>query len=152
MISPGSDLRATHCTRRVRRPLGAPSRAPTPCRRHFEMPAFWDSNSNFRKVKNKLFLSLLSIQPARATQSIMYVPVRVNGSYYYFTYRSVQIFKILFQVFYSQNLILHTRLCGNGFITQPSLLSDLIVTNMLINKRFVLAVYQYQHAFRRGRP
>jgi len=42
----------------------------------------------------------------------------------YFTYPSVQIFKILFRGFYSQksnkNLILRTRPCGTAFITQHS--------------------------------
>ena len=48
MISPGSaPARNTLSSPRTtpRRPPGAPSRAPTPRRRHFEMPACWDSNS-----------------------------------------------------------------------------------------------------------
>jgi len=36
-----------------------------------------------------------------------------------FTYRSIQIFKILFQGFILQNLILRKRLRGTGFITPP---------------------------------
>ena len=79
MISPGSaPARNTLSSPRTtpRRPPGAPSRAPTPRRRQFEMPSFWDSNSNLKKEKKELFFS--SIQPARATQSMMYVPLQVN--------------------------------------------------------------------------
>ena len=48
----------------------------------------------------------------------------------HFTYRSVQIFKILFQGFILQNLILRTRLCGTGFITQPSCVFDFRFTEI----------------------
>jgi hypothetical protein len=54
--------------------------------------------------------------------------------------------------FIVKNLILHTRLWGTNFITQPSWQSDFSVTNIVRIKRFVLAVYQYQKASQRGRP
>jgi len=54
--------------------------------------------------------------------------------------------------FILQNLILHTRLCCTGFITQFSWLSDFLVTNMDSRKTFVLTVYQLQKASRLGRP
>jgi len=144
MISPGSaPARNTLSSPRTmpRRPPGAPSRAPTPRRRHFEIPAFWDSN--FKKQKKELFFQLLSIQPARATQSMIYVPLQVN--------RFQKIILLVVQYrhlkscskdFILQNLMLHTRLCRTGFITQPSWVSDSRVTNMVSRKRFVLAVYQ----------
>jgi len=115
------------------------------------MSSFWDSN--FQKEKKHLFFQLLSIQPARATQSMMYVSLQVN--------RFQKIILLIIQYkhlkscskdFIFHNLILHTRLCRTGFITQPSWLSDFRVTNMVSRKRFVLAVYQYQKASRRDRP
>ena len=156
MISPGSaPARNTLSSPRTtpRRPPGAPSRAPTPRRRHFEMPAFWDSNSNFKKQKKKLFFQLLSIQPARATQSMMYLPLRVNRfEIIILLIVKYKYLKSCSKHFILQNLILDARLCSTGFITQPSWLSDFPVTNMVRRKRFVLAVYQYQKASRGGRP
>jgi len=132
-------LRATHCTRRVRRLEDQP-RAPTPRRRHFEIPAFWDSNS---KKEKKFFFQLLSIQPTRATQSMMYLPLRVNR------FQIIILLTIKYKYskscskhFILQNLILDKRLCSTEFITQPSWLSDFCLTNMIRQKRFVLAVYQ----------
>ena len=143
MISPGSaPARKTLYSPRTtpRRPPGAPSRAPTPHRRHFEMPAFWDSNS---MKENNYFFQLLSIQPARATQSMMYLPLRVNR------FQIIILLTIKYKYskscskhFILQNLILDKRLCSTEFITQPSWLSDFCLTNMIRQKRFVLAVYQ----------
>ena len=99
------------------------------------MPAFWDSNS--KKEKEKLFFQLLSIQPARATQ---YVPLLVNR--FQIIILLIVKYKYLKNHFILQNLILDTRLCSTGSITQPSWLSDFRVTNMVRRKRFVLAVYQ----------
>jgi len=142
MISPGSApaCNTLYSPRRTpRRPPGAPSRAPTP-RRHFEMLAFWDSNS--RKEKN-FFFQLLSIQPARATQSMMYLPLRVNRFQIIILLTvKYKYLKSCSKHFILQNLILDIRLCSTGFIIQPSWLSDFGLTNMIRRKRFVLAVYQ----------
>jgi len=54
----------------------------------------------------------------RPTQSIMYVPLQVNRFQKMILYRSVQYLKSCSGDFILQNLILRTRLCGTGFITQ----------------------------------
>ena len=109
--------------------------------------------NHFKKRKKKLFFQLLSIQPARATQSMMYVPLRVNR-FQIIILLIVQYkdLKSRSKHFILQNLILDTRLCSTGFITQPSWKPDFSVTNIVRIKRFVLAVYQYQNASQRGRP
>jgi len=66
-----------------------------------------------------------SQQHYRPTQSIMYIPFQVTRfQKKYFTYRSIQKFKILFRGFFPQksneNLILLTRSCGTALITQHS--------------------------------
>ena len=114
------------------------------------MPALWDLN--FKK-ENNFFFQLLSIQTARATQSMIFLPLPVNR----FEKNILLIVKYKFlksssKHFILQNLILDTRLCSIGFITQHSWVSDFRLSNMVKRKRFVLAVYQYQKASRGGRP
>jgi len=62
----------------------------------------------------------------------------------HFTYCPVQIYKIMFpaEIFILQNLIFRTKLCGTGFITQPSCVFDFNLTES-VRKWFVLAVYQF---------
>jgi len=58
------------------------------------------------------------------------------------------------KIFIFQNLILRTKLCYTGFIPQPSWFSDFNLTESVIFKWFVLAVYQFwsfEKAFRLGR-
>jgi len=104
------------------------------------MPAFWDSNS---KKQKSFFFQLLSIQPARTTQLMMYLPLRVNRFQIIILLTvKYKYLKSCSKRFILQNLILDTRLCSIGFITQPSWVSDFGLTNMVRRKRFVLAVYQ----------
>jgi len=143
MISPGSaPARNTLYSPRTtpQRPPGAPSRAPHLVVVTLKCPRF---GIRILRKKRIFFFQLLSIQPARATQSMMYVPLRVNR------FRIVILLIVQYKYlkscskhFILQNLILDTRLCSTGFITQPSWLSDFRVTNMVSRKRFVLAVYQ----------
>jgi len=48
----------------------------------------------------------------------------------YLTYRSVQYLKSCSEDLILQNLILPTRLCGTGFITQPSCVLDFSMTEI----------------------
>ena len=76
------------------------------------------------------------------TQSIMYFRDSFDLSFN-------TIYKILFRRFYSPNLILRTRLCGGGFITQPScLISDW----MSFGNDLYWRCTRFEKAFRRGRP
>jgi len=52
----------------------------------------------------------------------------------YFTYRSLLIFRSCTEDQMLQDLILCTRLCGTGFITQHGWVVHLILTNMVIRK------------------
>jgi len=73
------------------------------------------------------------------TQSIMYVPLQVNRSQKYI----LLIVQYKYINFILQNLILRTRLCGTGFITQPSCVLEFHLTESVRRKWFVLAVYQF---------
>ena len=86
----------------------------------------------------------------RPTQSMIYVPSLVNISENYFTYPSVQIFKILFRNFILQYLILRKRSCGTGFITQSSWVLHLRPTIMVGRKYFVPPRYQLQRVISGG--
>jgi len=75
---------------------------------------------------------------------MMYVPLLVNRcqkcillivEYKYLKYVP--------EIFILQNLILRTRLCGTGFITQPSCVLDFHLTESVRGKWFVLAVYRF---------
>jgi len=146
---PGAQLRAPTPRRRRRRGVGARNCATTRrgcaqlctvARTHASssLPAFCDSNS--KKERKKLFFQLLSIQPARATQ---YVPLLVNRfQLLILLIVQYKYLKSCSKDFILQNLILHTRLWGTGFIPQPSWASDFRVTNIVRIKIFVLAVYQ----------
>ena len=59
-------------------------------------------------------------QHNRPTQSLIYVLLHVTRFQKTFSYRSVQYSKSCSGDFILQNLILRTRSCGNGFITQSS--------------------------------
>jgi len=82
------------------------------------LPAFWDSNS--KKQKKKLFFQLLSIQTARATQSMMYIPLLVN--------RFLKIILLTIQYKYLKSF-------SNNFILQNLILTqDYAVLVLLLNK------------------
>jgi len=79
----------------------------------------------------------------RPTQSIMYVPSQVNRSQkcilLIVQYKYIKSFS---GDFYSPESD-RTRLCGTGFITQPSCVSDFHLTESVRWKWIVLAVYQF---------
>ena len=58
---------------------------------------------------------LISI--VRPTQAMMYALLQKNRLKNYFTYRVVQIFKNIPDIFIFTNLILRTRSCGIGLFT-----------------------------------
>jgi len=78
------------------------------------------------------------------TQSIVYVPLQVNRSqkciWLNVQYKYI---KSVPEIFILQNLILRTRLCGTGFITQPSWFLDFHMTESARWKWFVWAVYKF---------
>ena len=83
----------------------------------------------------------------RPTQSLMYVPLLVNR-FQKIILRIVQ-YKYLKSCsgdFTLQNLILRTRSCGTGFVTQSSWVFRFRLTTMVMLKCFVPQLYQ----FRRG--
>jgi len=89
-----------------------------------------------------------SLIPIRPAQSIMYVPLQVNGfqksvllivQYKYLKSSSGDLFIL-------QNLILRTRSCGTGFITQFIWFFHFHLTTLAMRKCFVPQLYQ----FRRG--
>ena len=61
----------------------------------------------------------------------------------HFTDRSVQYLKSCSGDLILQNLILRTKLCGTGFISQPSCVFDFHLTESVRSKWFVLAVYHF---------
>ena len=68
----------------------------------------------------------------------------------YATSRSAQIFKILFQGFELQDLILRTRVCGTGFIPQHCWVVDFHLTKMVRRKRSVPDLYQLRKGKSKG--
>jgi len=81
-------------------------------------PCLWLPAQERKRVHERVNTWFLVLPGSRPTQSIMYLPLQVNRFRKSFTYLSVQIFKIIPEIFILQNLILRTRSCGTGFITQ----------------------------------
>jgi len=82
---------------------------------------------------------------------MIYVPLLVNRfQKKCFTYRSVQILKVLSGDLILQNLILRTISCGTGFITEPSWLPHFQPTTNVGWKCFVLLRFQLQRGILGG--
>ena len=87
----------------------------------------------------------------RPTQSVLYVPLQVNR----FAETILLIVQYIYlksfpEIFILQNLILRTRSCITGFITQSGWVFHLHLTESVRRKWFVLAVYQFRNSISAG--
>ena len=84
---------------------------------------------------------------SRLLRNGVFTDEHISGKY--FTYRSVQIFKILFEDFILRNLILCTRsyCTGSGFIAQPSWLLHFVPTKMVVRKMFCTTLVDLSRKF-----
>jgi len=82
------------------------------------------------------------VYPQKGTSQLKH-PQPSKKGFYSPIYEIKPILNHVPEIFIFQNLILRTRLCGTGFMTQPSWFLDFRLTESVRLKSFVLVVYQF---------